>query len=410
MRQCPLIIPLLLAALALFGAGAPGGLGGFGGLGVAQAAELSGYLSVQSTLYVSDALYPGQEQHAASIALEPEIYHEWENGSSITFKPFLRLDSADPERTHLDIREMSFLWLNDTWELRAGVSKVFWGVTEFVHLVDIINQTDLVESPDGEDKLGQPMLYLSVPRSWGTLEFFVLPYFRERTYPGVNGRLRSSLPVDTDSAEYESAAQENHVDFALRYSHTLGPMDFGVYHFRGTGREPALIISNNGDDPTLVPYYEQIQQTGLDAQAALGSWLLKFEGINRASSDDNFNALAGGFEYTLNSILGSMMDLGVIGQYAYDERGLDSTTPFQNDAILGLRLALNDLAGTELLTGFVQDLDRTSRMLSVEGSRRLGDNWKASLEARAFLDAEPDDLLYSLRDDDYLKLELKYYY
>ncbi|MDD7885073.1 hypothetical protein [Flavivirga sp. 57AJ16] len=37
-------------------------------------------------------------------------------------------------------------------------------MTESNHLVDIINQTDAVETFDGEEKLGQPMVQLS----WGT--------------------------------------------------------------------------------------------------------------------------------------------------------------------------------------------------------------------------------------------------
>ena len=43
---------------------------------------------------------------------------------------------------------------NRDWSLSIGLGKVFWGVTEFNHLVDVINQTDLVEGIDGEAKLG----------------------------------------------------------------------------------------------------------------------------------------------------------------------------------------------------------------------------------------------------------------
>jgi hypothetical protein len=50
--------------------------------------------------------------------------------------------------------------------------------------VDIINQTDLVENIDGEDKLGQPMVHFSYFGDWGVVDFFLLPYLRERTYPG----------------------------------------------------------------------------------------------------------------------------------------------------------------------------------------------------------------------------------
>ena len=76
------------------------------------------------------------------------------------------------------------------WELRLGIGKVFWGVTESRHLVDTINQSDGVEDIDGEAKLAQPMATLSWIRDWGVVELLVLPYFRERTFAGVEGRPR----------------------------------------------------------------------------------------------------------------------------------------------------------------------------------------------------------------------------
>ncbi len=88
--------------------------------------------------------------------------------------------------------------------------------------MDVINQIDSVESVDGEDKLGQPMVHLTAVKDWGVTELFVLPYFRERTFPGADGRLRTAVPVDTDHAQYESADKERHVDYAMRYSKTLG--------------------------------------------------------------------------------------------------------------------------------------------------------------------------------------------
>ena len=54
---------------------------------------------------------------------------------------------------------------------------MFWGVTESVHLVDIINQTDFAGDIDGEDKLGQTMLSLMLQRDWGEITAFVLPAF-----------------------------------------------------------------------------------------------------------------------------------------------------------------------------------------------------------------------------------------
>jgi hypothetical protein len=83
---------------------------------------------------------------------------------------------------------------------------VFWGVTESSHLVDIINQSDFVENIDTEDKLGQPMVSLRWLPEWGTLDLFLMPLHRERTFQGLAGRPRLPLPIDQDNPVYESSA------------------------------------------------------------------------------------------------------------------------------------------------------------------------------------------------------------
>lgn len=373
--------------------------------------ELSGYIAGEGRFFFNEALHAGQSKDSASLAVQPEYYHEWESGSSFIFVPFARLDSSDSHRTHFDVRELNYLWLGNDWELRAGIGKIFWGTTEFVHLVDIINQTDLIENIDGEKKLGQPMIHLSIPRGWGVLDLFALPYFRERTFPGKKGRFRSAVRVDTDQAGYENADEEWHFDFALRYSHTLGDWEAGISHFTGTGREPTMKFgADNNGAAVFVPFYEQINQTGLDLQLVAGEWLWKMEALHRSGQGDNFFALVGGFEYTLVRVSETQMDLGVIGEWAYDDRGKAATTAFENDILFGLRLTVNDVAGTELLAGIAQDVGSSFFAVSIEASRRFGDNWKATLETRGLFNPSQSDLFYGLRDDDFIQLELAYYY
>lgn len=370
--------------------------------------ELSGYIESEIQYFPDSPLHPGQEDHNASFAVEPEYFHEFESGLSIVAVPFARFDSADSERTHFDMRELNLLWVDDNYEFRFGLGKVFWGVTEFIHLVDIINQTDTIESLDGEEKLGQPMAHLSIPTDAGVLDFFLLPGFRERTYPGFDGRLRSALIVDTDNPVYESGAEDRHIDFAARYSHSIGIADFGVYFFNGTGREPSLVLDSANQK--FRPYYQQISQTGMDVQLTTGSWLLKLEAIHRAGQGDSFFALAGGFEYTLNAIGGSHADLGLITEFVYDDRGDNATTAYEKDIMLGVRLSLNDMASSEILAGVIKDIDDSSVMATVEASRRLGENWKLSLEASFLSNIDENDILYNLRDDDSFKLKLAYYF
>ncbi len=384
-------------------------------LATAGAGELSGNVSVEGRGFFHDALYPGQDDQNGSIAAEPEYYHEWDNGSSFTFVPFARIDSADSERTHFDIRELNYLYREDIWFFRIGVGKVFWGATEFVHLVDVVNQTDLVEHIDGEEKLGQPMIQFSITPSWGNVDVLILPYFRERTFPGKNGRLRTSRVVDLDDPVYESSSEENNVDLAMRYSNTIGSADFGLYFFRGTNREPylvppSMIDANDTDDTRLIPFYEQMNQFGADVQFATGNWLLKWEAYVRDGYLENYFATVGGFEYTFYNIAGSNNDVGLLSEYSWNDREDGGLTLFQNDLFFGGRWTPNDAAGTHVLAGFAQDLEQHENAMTVEASRRFGEHWRLILDAWVFLNTEPGGVLHELRDDDFARLQLAYYF
>jgi len=384
----------------------------------AGAHELTGYVEGEVRLYPENPNHPGQRDQSASLAFQPEYYHEFEGGSSVTAVPFFRLDSADAERTHFDVRELTFLWLHDDFEMRLGVRKVFWGVTEVLHLVDIINQTDLVENSDGEQKLGQPMVNLSIAREWGTVDLFWLPYFRERTFPGRKGRLRFGLVVDTDQAQYESAAEEWHTDWAARYTRTFGDWDVGIHYFMGTGRDPSYTLgTGDGGNPVILPVYQQIRQTGVDISYVIGSWLWKLEALYRQGQGDrrglernDYAAATGGFEYTFNGIFDTQMDLGLVLEYLYDERKDFALTPFENDVAGALRLAVNDAASTEMLFGWVQDIDTDAQFIFLEASRRLGDQWTLEVEVRTFMNQPSTAFLYALRDDDLLQCVLQYHF
>jgi hypothetical protein len=320
------------------------------------------------------------------------------------------VDENDNERTHGDIRELSWIHIGEDWELRAGLRKVFWGVTEFQHLVDVINQTDSVEDFDGEDKLGQQMINLSLVRDWGIVDLYLLPGFRERTTIGKNGRLRSGLVVNNDLASYESSAGENHIDTALRWSHTLGDFDLGAYWFHGTNRDPKLLLKNSNGTTYLAPYYEQMDQIGFDLQATIDSWLWKLETINRDTQSENYWAAQGGVEYTFYGIRNSSADVGVLLEYGWDERGENADAAIQNDLFIGARLTLNDVDSTEMLAGMSHDLDYDSESFIIEASRRYGNNWKLSLDGRFFSSDNPADLSYNIKQDDHLQITVERYF
>ncbi len=375
------------------------------------ASEWRGNIAAELRYFPQDPLDPRQfEGENLSVSTQPEYYTSWDNGDqTFIFTPYVRLDQNDDERTHGDIRELAWSKIAADWELSIGFRQVFWGVTESQHLVDIINQTDLVDNIDGEDKLGQPMINVKLIQDWGTLGLFALTGFRERTFPGEEGRLRTILPVDTDNPIYESSKENRRIDFAARWSHFIDIWDIGVSYFHGTSRDPLFIP--NGNFTALLPVYKIIDQAGLDVQATIGSWLWKLELISRNGFiDRRYTALTGGFEYTLVGILQTKYDLGLLAEYLFDDRGKDGTTPFDNDMMLGGRFTFNDVQSTELLAGFIFDLDNDSRSAFIEASRRIGDAWKLSVEARSFFNIEFNDALYTLLNDDYLQAELAWYF
>lgn len=370
-------------------------------------AQVTGNISLEGTLFTEKPVFTDQVRGGGSLAATLELYQKWGNGVSLTITPFGRYDTNSEKRSHNDIREMSLLYSVNNYELLIGIGKVFWGVTEFIHLVDIINQTDFMESIDGKKKLGQPMIHLSVPSDYGIFELLYMPYFRERQFGGLKERFRPELLIKTDDAVFESSDKEKHTDYAIRYSKSIDNWDIGVSHFSGTNREPRLDLA--ADASYLIPFYEIIDQYGIDLQFSHKNWLWKLETIHVIGDDQKFEASDFGFEYTISRVLESNANLGIISEYLWNSQGKKSSFIFANDMAFGLRLSLNNGGDSNLLCGIILDLDNQSRQISVEGSQRLGDCFKASVEARAFIISN-NDTLYSTNNDDYVRVSIAYYF
>ena len=383
----------------------------------AQTLDLSGEVSFQARWYPESPAFAGQRSGTGGLVVEPTLYAEAGPETSFTFTPFYRFDSADPERTHGDLREAYLLtfgeWGEESWELRLGLDRVFWGVAEVHNLVDIVNQVDLVEHPRDRPKLGQPMAHLTVSGDWGIAESFLLPYHRKRAFPGRRGRHRSRFPID-DDARYESGAEEHHLDFAFRYSNAVDLLDFGLTAFIGTSREPSFLVSPPADGGRLVPYYEQIRQFGIDAQLTTDPWLYKLEAIHRSGMrnflgrEEDYSAFILGMERSFDALFGSRADLTFLAEWLYDDRGRRAASAWANDVFIMGVLAFNDVQGTELAAGLLSDLRHDTRVLNMELKRRLSNSWSMRLEGIANLSSDPADLTYDGRRDSFLGVEFSF--
>lgn len=402
--------------------------------------EVSGYFNDSAAALSADAQ---DKRLNNSLVLQGEVYKAWaDETQSITFKPFYRFDEMDDERSHGDVRELMWHLVADEYELKAGIGKVFWGVTESAHLVDIVNQTDGLESIDGEEKLGQPMVQLLLERDWGNLDLFVLPYHREREFASADGRL--STGVSFADAIYETDNEEANVDVAARFYSYIDDFEYAVSMFHGNSRDPQLAFDFVANE--LVPYYSEITQVGLEVQYLNEGWAWKFEGIHRdgnpgqyayeqtnasgslnvncltcevespypgvsrvLTEDKSYFATAAGFEYTQVGIFETRVDLGWVVEHLYDSRQEDAGAgAFEHDLLLATRWAANDEADSTLLAGVLYDYENSGYSLSVEGTTRIMDGLSLELEARVFAPDE-DDSLYNFRDEDFVKLTFSYY-
>ena len=364
---------------------------------------LSGSIGAEFRYFLDEHRFVDQfDGTQASAILAPELrWRSDDRNHQFKVALFARLDGRDDERTHFDVREAYYRYVQSQWELLVGLNQVFWGVTESRHLVDVINQKDAVEDIDEEDKLGQPMVNVAFQRDWGRLELYALLGFRERTFPGRDGRLRPPLPVDGDASLFESGAGKDRLDWAFRWSHFLGDWDVGVHLFHGTGREPRLLF-----DPAqqrFIPLYEVTNQAGLDLQYTKEAWLWKLEALMREGQGSTFGAGVAGFEYTFYQVGDSAVDIGVLVEYLYDGRDNDAPpTIFDDDTFIGTRLAFNDMQDSEILLGAVLDNSDHSVAAFFEAKRRMGQRITLELEGRFFLQVDTASDFRFLQDDSFV--------
>ena len=386
----------------------------------AQSFDFSGQAAIEVRGFPDKSLVPGQVEGVQfSSFLEPEFrWRSADRDSLLKFTPFIRVDAVDDKRTHFDIREANWRKITGDWEFLVGATRVFWGVTESRHLVNVINQIDAVEDIDEEDFLGQPMVQIARQSDFGRLDLFLMSGFRERTFPGRDGRLRTPLPVRTSAAVYGNSAEELHPDVALRYSHFLGDFDIGLHVFRGINREPSLVLST--DSQSFTPHYTLITQAGIDLQFTRDAWLWKFEGIVREGQGTTFAAVVAGLEYTFFQVAESDIDLGLIVEGLYDGRdklNFDDVrrkqifpTIFDKDIFLGTRLALNDVQDSSVLVGFVTDIEDGPATLRVETERRLGEHLKIELIGQVFFEDTPKNPVSFFKQDSFATLRLSKFF
>lgn len=337
---------------------------------------------------------PEQAQHAA-IGLFNPVWKLDLPGQAwrATLNIDIRLDTRDSSSRFVDISEASIHHTAGDVVWRAGIDKVFWGVAESVHLIDVINQVDPRISIELDAKLGQPMASVATfTDRFGRLEAFWLPVFRERPDQGPTSRQRLPGGGMGDGPPGLGRARRSD-DWAVRWSGTVPGMnaDVGLYYFQGLGREPVW------RGPVPQPSYLPMRQVGLQAQWPVGNTLWKGEALHREGHGKAFLAYVAGGEYTV-SLQGG--DLGLLIEWARDHRdGNAPPTRFARSGFAGLRYRFNETGDSELRMGVLRDTLHHASMYKLEFSRRFAEHYQFSLIARKVQAPRGGPYTPLLRDD-----------
>lgn len=296
-----------------------------------------------------DSSYPYPVYHQVSIALSAHVEASSERNNMVyTVHPFLRFDERDDERTNFDFRELKATIVTPKWQASFGFDQVHWGVMENHHLVDIVNQTDYNESPNGEDKLGQPMFRLGINIKDALLEAMILIGYREAAMPTPGARF--SFENDY-SYEYEGWGEEYHPDVALRYSKSIKNIDVGVSYFGGHSRTPELITPDVGPP---VWHVNLVDQVSVDIKADLNRVEFKAEVLYKIVEDKSTRAVVLGSEFKL--IQNQNIAVNLLAEYSWDQHGKNAfDNSFQNDIFAGVRVTLKGLNDSEILIGHNYD-------------------------------------------------------
>ncbi|MDX2319793.1 MAG: hypothetical protein QNK26_04270 [Moritella sp.] len=349
-------------------------------------------------MFPVDNDYPYPVYHQISAALSPYVEaSSARNNMVYTMHPFVRIDERDDKRTHIDFREFKAAVVTKKWQASIGFDQVYWGVMENHHLVDIVNQTDYLESPNGEDKLGQPMFKLGINLQGALLEAMLLVGYREPAVPTAGARF--SFGNDY-SYEYAGWGGEYHPDVALRYSKSIKSIDVGVSYFGGHSRTPELRNQAVGDP---IWYVNLVDQMSIDIQADLNRLILKAEVLYKIIDDESTRAAVLGSEFKL--LQTQNLGINLLAEYSWDQHGEQAfDNSFQNDIFAGVRVNLTGLNDSEILIGHNYDFDFNSQHGFVQAKVHVTKTLSVGLEGWWFNISDDDYANKSYNDDNMIQL------
>lgn len=340
---------------------------------------------------------------ANSVLIAPRLLWWNDSGWAATFSPYAEYE-LQSEQGFVNFREANVTYAAENIEWLLGYSVVYWGVTEVYQPVNIINQYEGRIALGYEEKMGQPMLQARWLPDWGEMQVLLLPFHQPRQFRDPQQRRALTKPVSSN-AFYSDG--KNQLDSAIRISFWQGALDVGISAFYGNSREPLLVEQVD----EWQAYYAEIFQLGTELQWTQDDLLLKWESTYKSGESESYQTLVTGLEYSVYGFSFSQGTLGLIAEYAWDNR--DNSAPptiYNNDIFLGLRWQANDVRDTELLLSGLFDLEHTSPIYKLTASGRVSEQWKWVVEGYYLSSMSNNESIVYLENDSYFSFGVEYYF
>lgn len=321
---------------------------------------------------------------------------------SFSGRIFVNWDTEDNQRRYIDVREASFYYQHEKLRFGLGVDTFFWGVAESINLVNVLNQSDVMESIDGKVKLGQPFLSLNQRYDDGDFSVYFLPIFREQNFPL---RPNYGLPI-AEQPLYEDGRRRGGI--AMRRLFYFDQGEFALSYFAGTRRSP-LLVQSQLNPQELTPYYVQTQNAMLDGVYLFENFTLKLELKVGDEQNSNFTAFNFGVEYPIYDLFEGIEEITLISEFLFDDRDAQGENHGQNDLFIGTKFDFGHSYSSRVRVLYSYDFDFKSQYAEVNYEYRINDYFRLKSKFIKVLSAPVEDTrLYALKDEQYLKLDLHY--
>ncbi len=396
---------LLAAALLVAGPGAAG----------AEAPAVHGELTAGARVY-PEAASVGND---AEWTLGTELEVRWRPAASVQLFALPRAwwDPADSGRWRAVPREAWIEGRAANWALRAGRQTFTWGSADTWRPTDVLASWDWGRDFLDPERQGEWALTLTGSGvRWG-LEVAYLPVLQGARFPDARSpwswesalaRLWENAPPGlvppplVDDPLLPDGVSEQ--SLGARFRLTRGRTDVYLVGYRGVDRMPLLVLDSGCAPESLAclaaprvrPAYPPLRLLGLEVQSAVGEVLVKAEATWRDQStrdrsfdgrtpglDPNSVQAAAGIDYLWFGALGGSGDLDVVAEVlidtGFEEASLYAWRPFQRDLAVALTYSANDLRGTVIEAGWIQDLERAESVGTLRIRRRIAPAWTAEV-------------------------------